>query len=244
MDHTHAGHPKSRIRGLFPGPRGDCVRLVLSWTMAGGVAGGGMSVGVLTAAGAVNPGFHLLIAPVLFLVGSLLGLAHGGVLAVVARTPEVGRGRAIGWACLAGLMALPLLLPAYVITAGISLTSVVVAEFSPGPFVLMLTAWTAGVAVCAWAAKEGWHAVARAYARWPQSRAGSVIAALFLVVVTAVLLRLRPEIAGTGLKVNGIGAVALAVVATIWIGLPLVITALRLAPHGVVPHPGGGKAEG
>ena len=55
-------------------------------------------------------------------------------------------------------------------------------------------------------------------------------------------MKFQPEIAGTGLRVNGVGAVGLAVAVTLWVGLPLVIAVLRFVPESIVPHASGGEA--
>jgi putative membrane protein len=51
------------------GLRGSCARVAFTWTVSGGIAWGGIVVGVLTVFGAVSSGFQLLAAPVLFLMG-------------------------------------------------------------------------------------------------------------------------------------------------------------------------------
>ena len=232
----------TRIRNLFFGPRGACGRLILSWAAAGGVAGGGILVGSLTVTGVVAPGFQLLAAPVLFFFGAFLGLVHGSILSVVGRTQGVGRSRAIGRALLACVIAVPALVPAYVVTAGITLTVVLLTESKPPLIPLVALAWLTGLALCVWAAREGGRALGRAYARWPESKAGSVIVTLMLFTLSVLLVKLRPEIAGTGLRVNGVGAVAVACAITLWIGLPLVVAALRIVPEGIVPHTSGGEA--
>ena len=240
-DSVPTTEPLPGIRGYFLGPRGACGRLILSWGIAGGVLWGGVLVGALVVAGAVSPGFQLLVAPALFLLGGLLGLVHAGVLAVVGRPPGVARGRAIGRVVVAGLVSVPLVLPAYVVTAGVSLTAALVTQWNPGLFALVLLAWLVALALCAWAGREGWLAVRRAYARWPESRAGSVIMVLVAVGVTAFFLRNPPELLGSDLRVNGLGAVLLALAVTLWVGLPLVVTALRFVPESILPHASGGE---
>lgn len=240
MDHP-AADTSFGFRGCFLGPEGVCGRLILSWGVAGGVVAGGVLVGGLVVAGLVSPGFQLLVAPVLFLVGAVLGLVHGGVLAVVGRPPGLGRGRAIGRSLTAALVSIPLILPAYIVTAGVSLTAALVTEWHAGLFVLVALAWSVALALCAWAAREGWAALRRAYARWPESRAGSVMVTLLGVAATGFFLKYPPELLGTDLRVNGIGAVVLAVALTVWIGVPLVVTALRFVPERIVPHAPGGE---
>lgn len=202
--------------------------MVVSWTVGGAIAFGGVIVGVLTVSGMVSPGFHLLAAPVLFLLGALLGGVHGAVLAVVGRPRTLERGGAFRKALWAVLVAVPALFPAWIVTAGISLSAALVKEWHLWWAILTLGGWVSGLAVCAWATREGWRAIRRAYARWPESRAGSVLTALILVVACFASLRMEPELWGTGLKLNGVGALILALAATLWVGFPLVWVTLRI----------------
>ena len=232
------------VLGLFQGPEGACARVVVSWTVGGGVAFGGVVVGALSVSGLVSPGFHLLAAPVLFLLGAFLGGAHGAILAVVGRPRTLGRGGAVRKALAAVLVAVPALFPAWIVTAGISLSAALVKEWSLWMAMLALLGWLFGLALCAWAAREGWRALCRAYARWPESKAGSVATAVILVVACVASLRTEPELWGTGLKLNGVGAVILALALTLWVGFPLVWVTLRVVhDHLLPPHVGGGEAE-
>src|SRR3972149_4533538 len=86
--------PTRSVLGLFLGPEGACARVVVSWTVGGGIGFGGVLVGSLTVAGLVAPGLQLLAAPVLFLLGAFLGGVHGALLAVVGRPRTLGRGGA------------------------------------------------------------------------------------------------------------------------------------------------------
>jgi len=232
----------TRFGGLFTGPEGSCGRVVVSWTVAGGVAGGGILVGSLTIAGYVSPGLQLLAAPVLFLLGSFLGAVHGTVLAVAGRPESLGTGRAVKRACLGVLVAVPLLLPAWVVTAGISLTAALVGEWRFTWGMLSLGGWAFGLALCAWAAREGWTLLRCAFARWAEGRLGVTLVVLILVVASLVLVRARPGIWGTDLRLNGVGAVILAAALTVWVGLPLVWAVLHVAHEGRPPHAGGREA--
>ena len=217
--------------------------MVVSWTVGGGIAFGGVVVGALTVAGLVAPGLQLLAAPVLFLVGAFLGGLHGALLAVVGRPVTLGRGGAVRKVFWATLVALPALLPAWIVTMGISLSAALVTEWHLSWGILALGGWLAGLTLCAWAAREGWRALCCAYARWPESRAGSVLTALILVGACIVSLRTEPELWGTGLKLNGVGAVILALAVTLWVGFPLVWVTLHFVhDHRLPPHVGGGEA--
>jgi len=223
------------------GHRGSCARVAFTWTVAGGIAGGGVLVGVLTLSGAVSSGFQLLAAPVLFLVGVVLGIAHALVLGTVGRPVGVTRGGAIGRCLLGSLCSVPAILAGWVVTAGISLTAALVEDFSVSVLFLSGVAWIFGVAFCAWAGLEGLTAARRAVERWPESRAGTVLTAGILVVSTAVLVRYPPELLDSGLRLNGVGAFVVACAITLWFGLPLVVILLRYTHTLFLPHSSGGE---
>lgn len=234
-------HVRGPSQGPLMGSVGSCARVTLSWTVAGGIAGGGIVVSLLTLAGSVSPGFQLLAAPILFLIGTALGFMHGAGLATVGRPVGLTRGGAIRRCLLGGLMAIPAVAIGWIVTAGISLTAAIVHEYRASLLVLSLGGWIFGLALCGWAVYEGVIAVRRAVERWPESRAGSVLAVGLLVVLSALFVRYPPQIVGTGLRVNGLGAVALAAGATLWIGFPLLILVLHLTQSRLMPHSGGGE---
>lgn len=221
------------------GAPGSSLRVVLTWTPAGGIACGGVVVGVLTVSGAVSPGFQLLAAPVLFAFGAALGFAHGCVLGVVGRPDCMGCGKALRRSAVGGLLALPLVAAAWVVTAGMSLTAALVRDFRPGVFVLSGGAWLLGLALCGWAGMEGVVAVQRALRRWPQRRLGSTLTGAALVVVAGLFLRYPPQLVGTDLRLTGLGALVLAAVVTLWIVLPLVVLVLHVAHDRLMPDSGG-----
>ena len=228
-------------QGPLLGPAGSCARVTLSWTVAGGIAGGGIVVSLLTLAGLVSPGAQLLAAPILFLLGTALGFVHGCSLATVGRPVGLTRGGALRRCLLGGLIAIPAVAFGWIVTAGVSLTAAIVQEFRMSLLVLAAGGWAFGLAFCGWAAVEGVIAVRRAVERWPESRAGSVLAIGLLAALSAVFLRYPPQIVGTGLRVNGLGAVALAAAATLWIGFPVLTLVLHLTQSRLMPHSSGGE---
>lgn len=215
---------------------------MFSWVMAGGVAGGGILVGALTIGGYVAPGLQLLAAPVLFLVGSFLGATHGAILAVVGRAEHATCADATRCALYAGLLALPALGAGWILTSAIAVTAALTKEWRLSWACVAGLGWVIGLVLCGWAAREGWHALRRALARWPQNRVGSILVTSILVVLSIVSLQAEPEIIGTGLRLNGVGAVVVAVMVTLWVGVPLVWLVLRVAGSWISPHGGGGEA--
>jgi len=232
-----------RGTGLFRGPEGSCCRVTLSWATAGGVASGGILVGSLTITGLVSPGLQLLVAPVLFLAGALVGAVHGGVLAVAGRPDTLSRAAALRRAVLACVVSVPALGAAWVLTTGISLTAVLTREWRWTWALVAAGAWALGLALCAWAAHEGWQSLRRAFRRWPDGRVGTALTGAILVASSFVFVRSRPEIWGTELRLNRVGALALALAVTLWVGLPLVWALLHAAHERHLPQLGGRGAR-
>lgn len=234
------------LRSFLLGSEGGCVRLVLSWTVAGGVAGGGIVVGALTIAGVVEPGLQLLAAPVLFLVGAFLGLLHGGALSVIGRPRCLTRGAALRHALLAAALSVPLLGIGWLVTASITLTAALMTEMRPRWLFFAVGGWILGLSLCAWAALEGWRAIRAAVRRWPEGRVGRIGSAALTAILAATIVlfvHTRPPIVGTGMRLNGVGAVALAVATTFWVALPTVWAAVHLLRQNQLrPHVGGGEA--
>jgi hypothetical protein len=195
-------------------------------------------------AGVVSPGLHLLAAPVLFLLGSILGAVHGGLLAVAGRPGGLSRTSALTRAAIAALIAVPLLGITWIITASIALSAALVTEWRISWAIIAAAGWLLGLLLCGWAAVEGWRAARRALSRWPAGRVASVIAAVLLAPVAALSVRVRPQIWGTDLRLNGVGAVALAFALMLWVGFPVICTILHLAQGRLTPHHSGGGEAG
>lgn len=203
-------------------------------------------VGALTIGGVVSPGLQLLAAPVLFVVGAALGLLHGAALSLIGRPACLTRGTALRHAALATLLSIPLLGIGWLVTASISLTAALTTQIRASWLFFAVGGWIFGLALCSWAAWEGWRAVKAAARRWPAGRwgrLGSAVLTLTLAATTVLFVHLRPPIVGTDTRVNELGAVALAVVATLWVALPTVWAALHfLHQDQLRPHIRGGEA--
>jgi hypothetical protein len=203
------------------------VRVVLSWTLAGGVFWGGMVVSVLTVAGLVAPGMQLLAAPVLFILGTVFGIAHGVAIAVIGRPDGVTRLTAFKRAGVGVLLSLPCVVIGWFVTAGITLTAALVADFQLPMFLLALLAWIYGAALCLWATMEAARNTRTALARWRKRRIGSALLAVIATILTIWFLQNPPTIAGSDLRFGGAGALILALELTLWMGLPVLFLVLR-----------------
>lgn len=220
------GFPRVAREALC-GEAARCAAVVVSWSAAGGITAGGLLVG-FAALGSPEMAQALLpLTPALFLVGAAGGLVHGSVLAYVGRPPHTSRVEALRAIGTGVVLALPALVVAWVATAWISLTSAVLTLRTGATVALVVTGWAVGTAVCCWAALEGWRSFRCAFSRWPESRPGALLLVGVAVAFAMLFVGYHPEIWGTDVRVSGIGAVILALAATLWIALPIIVVLLH-----------------
>jgi len=217
------------IGRVFGGAEGRCARVVASWGLAGGVAGGGILIGAFSLAGYGAAGLYLLLAPVLFLVGSLMGLAHGFALALVGRPGSCSRRRALALALVGGATALPLVGVSWLIANGITLTAVLRTEWRWSWLAVAVVGWVLGVAICTWAAVEGFRTLQCAYERCPRRGLGVVIVGGLFLASCILSWRLFPLPEFSTLQIRRLGRLALAAAGTLWIWLPAVYLSLHVA---------------
>jgi len=155
----------ARLAVSFGGAAGGCGRVVVAWTLAGGVFAGGFALGALVLGGVVEPGFHLLLAPVLFLGGALVGLGQGLGLALAGRAGGLAVRDALRRAGLGVAAALPLMTLAWVVTAGITVGSTLRDQFRVDRLVVSGGAAVFGLALCGWAALEAFAQIRALYRR-------------------------------------------------------------------------------
>jgi hypothetical protein len=117
-----------------------------------------------------NPGLHLLVAPVLFLVGTALGLVLGLVLAILGRPASATRGRALRAGLSAAGISLLLLPPSWLVSAAIAVGAALRMEMRVSWLAVSLGGSVVGFLACAWAGLEGWRAVSAALRRRADAR--------------------------------------------------------------------------
>ena len=163
---------------------------------------------------------------VLVTLGGLAGLVHGGLLAYMARNLDRRRAETLTTLLLAAVVAVVLSPLAWFVALHLALT---LPFLDRGVFAVMGVgaSWILGSAICLWAAWEGWTAFRRAFARWPERRVGSVILTAILAVLATLFVLERPALWGTDVQVKGVGAMILALGATVWIALPIVLAVLH-----------------
>jgi hypothetical protein len=206
-------------------PSDSSVAMVTGWSLAGGLAGGLLIVGFILA-GRLHP--DLLVAVTMATLGSIFGGLHGAILGVLARPARVERGRRWWEWTITGLGFAAAFLIAIAATLWLSLIAVEARVGTPLSWVI-LTASVAGcLGVFIWATVLGWRSLERAYARWPDHALGSWLVLGVFILLTGVLLLLRPALPGTGLQLSVFATTAVAAIATLWIALPAIIITLSV----------------
>jgi hypothetical protein len=193
--------------------------------MAGGIAGGGVVIGVLALTGIVQPGVHVFAAQALFLAGALAGLMHGIYLNIFGRPAGLSPAGACSRTLVAGIFCIPALVAAWVITAGMTLSAALMTSWRLSWLLVAAVSWVAGLALCGWAALEGVRALKRVRSQLAQVLGrGAILAILAVASLGGALLwpppgaiQFKPWLSPVGVVLMGIGA-------GLWIGLPLVCT--------------------
>lgn len=212
----------ARLIAYFRSREGTCARLVVAWTIAGGIAGGGVLIGMLALTGVVQPGVHLFAAQAVFLVGALWGLFHALVLGALGRPEGMSFGRLSLHSFAGLLLAVPALVAGWIVTAGMTLSAALLTSWKLSWLVVAVGSWIAGLAWCVWAGMEGLPALGRAWrrvARWVGPRSIPVL--VTIGVLGGIFLwpppgaiEVKPWLTPAGVVFTGVGA-------ALWIGLPL-----------------------
>jgi hypothetical protein len=203
-------------------------RVVVSWTLGGGLAVGGFLVAGMTLAGRLSGSGLLLAAAALYVIGAVLGFGHGAALGYLGRPTDVSPRQALVQIAMGALYALPALIVGFLAAGWIAMTSVALYIGKPLPLVGAAVGWFVGLAIVATAATSGVQALRNGYARWPERALGTGLVAATFAALLVLFLADRPELWGLRLRVTEIGAVLLAAVGAFWIAGPVVTVALRL----------------
>jgi hypothetical protein len=209
----------------------------IAWTSAGGIALGGMLIGLMTLSGRMS-GFGLFMTSSgLFLAGALIGLVHALVLGYLGRPEHVSKRRALrdlGMGAVYSSVALPF---AWVVAMWIALSMPAAYLGRVLALAGVAVGWLAGAALLAAAAVAGWRLLRNAYARWPERRLGTLLTAATFAALLVLFLAERPEIWGLSVRVTETGAVLLAAFATLWLVGPIITLALHLLAGMPGRHP-------
>jgi hypothetical protein len=210
-------------------------RAALMWAVAGAVGLGGIVVGLNALSGNLSGNGLLMTSMALFVIGGLLGFAHGAVLGIMGRPREMTAGRAARAVALAAMYAVPALTIVFLVAGWIALTPVAIYTGKIGALIGCGVAWAIGAGLIVAAAVEGWRALRAAYDRWDEKRNGTLLVAATFAALLVLFLARRPELWGVHMRVTEIGAVLLAASITLWIVGPVVTVALKLMKRLPVP---------
>lgn len=208
--------------------------MVVVWTMAGGILLGGVYVAFLTATNRMSPAGQIPVMAFFFITGAFLGFLHGSLLGYLGRPPELDHPEALKGLALGAAGAVPALGVAWVVTMWIGLTAA--AGYGFWSIVGIAAGWLGATAICAWAVQRGWCAVKNLWQHWGDARLGGSLLAGTFLLLSAIFVIAKPTIWWTEVRVTQTGAVLLALGATVWIGAPLVIVALKLFHHRNANH--------
>lgn len=204
-------------------------RVAVQSAMAGGVALGGIVVAAMTLTGRLSAHALFMNATALFIVGAILGLTHGLVLAYFGRPLGTTRRRAAGDLARSILYAVPGVAVAWLAAVWVAMSYIAWYSGSVGALLGVAVGWALATGIVATAALNGWRALQNAYARWPERRAGTLVVAGSFAALLMLFLADRPEIWGLRLRLTETGAVLLAAALAIWVAGPAVTLALRLS---------------
>ena len=225
------------LTSLIVGRTGQPGRVALACALTGAVLAGGVLVAGASIAGRVSGSSLVPLAGLFLVAGGFVGFMHGAALGLVGRVSDLHWSDAFRSIGFGALLAVPSMALAGLTALWIALTPVAVTEGLRDPmWIFVIGGWLAGTALFVWATAEVFAAAANALVHWPHRRLGTpLVAGTFLVLLVAFVLT-QPEIWFTDIEVNTLGAVLLALGATVWIGLPLEVLVLRLVQG---PSPSG-----
>jgi hypothetical protein len=210
-------------------------RVLVSWTVAGGLLLGGFLLAGMTLAGRLSANALLMTAGLLYVAGAVLGFTHGAVLGFFGRPADMTAKQAIGRIGMAALYAVPAMTVGFLAAGWIAMTVLAIYLGRTLPLVGVGVGWVVGAVLVATAGVYGVKALSNAYARWEDRRLGTLLVAGTFAALLVLFLADRPELWGTRLVVTEVGAVLMAAIGALWIAGPIVTLALFLARRLQLP---------
>lgn len=194
-------------------------------------------MGALALFGRSVPGLLVLVGPVLFVAGSLMGLVHGLALAVVGRPRTLSRGQALRRGGLGAAVALPLLPGAWLASAALTVGSALRAGFRLDWFLVAAVGFAVALMLCLWAVREGWNQVRRAYGRLRWRHLALLSTLVIATGGAAALEELGPALPLLGRAPGWHVSLPLAAALTLWFWVPVVYVALYREARVGTPLP-------
>lgn len=225
------------------GDAGLAGRLALSWSLAGGLSMEVVLVAAAFLSGNPDAPSVPFTATLFFVLGAAGGFFHGALVGVAGRAPNVQLSESFRGVEAAAFWAIPVLLIGWVAALWISMTSVAVALAQVGMIFSVLVGWIACLVACSWALLEAQKGLAYAMQRWPERRPGGPLVAVTFATLVVTFVWYRPEIWFTDLRVSVVGALVLALGATVWIALPTTVFILHFLHHFTAENPIWGPSQ-
>lgn len=158
-------------------------RIVISWTLSGGILFG--MLGTLLTLTRQLPGYDFFVTLAgLFVFGSLLGLLHGGVLAIFSKDRETPFAESIKQAAIGMLYSLLTAPVGFLVTLWIGFALYYQLDPTLGRLLgALIGAWIA-LAIFVWTAWETWRAIRIIVGAWPDFvLVTGIVGVVFLVLV-------------------------------------------------------------
>jgi hypothetical protein len=209
---------------LRPGLPG---RVLAASTMAGGIFFGGILVAASTWFDQLVAASVIVISPVMFAGGTVLGAIHGGVLGYVGRPASMPSGAATGSLFSGAIWVIPGVLLSLATALGIAASRWSMISTQPLVVAGAFLTWLVGVGISVWCTIEVSQVLSNALSRWPERRPGVPLALIIFVVLVSAFVIVRPEIWFTDLRVSPAGAVVLALGLTLWVAVPVEVVLLH-----------------
>ena len=203
--------------------------VAIMWSLAGGMLLGGAAVALRMFAGQLSAHLMLVASTTLFVLGAMLGLAHGVVLGLFGR-PEGHDLRHAGRALLHGLLYLaPALLLGWLLAGWVAALPLALHGRHVIAIAVSVIAWVAMLVPVWFAVTTGAHAASLAYQRWPDRVLGTALTGVVLASLLVSFAIEPPVLWFTEIQLTRTGGLLLAVGATLWFYGPLITAGLWLA---------------
>jgi hypothetical protein len=155
------------------------------------------------------------------MVGAAAGFVHGSALAYLGRPPGMKTSAVLADIARGAIWSLPVLAFALILAPIIALGPAAVVTRQPLLIGAAAIAAMFGALTLAWAIAEGWRAARQATDRWPEHRWGLPLVFATLALLLILFETQRPAIWWTDIRVTYLGAVLLALGATLWLAIPV-----------------------
>jgi hypothetical protein len=203
--------------------------VALSWSLIGGLVLGGAGVAAMIFAGRMSGHLMLMGSTVLFVIGAMLGLAHGVILGLFGRPAEWTVGKA-GNALLHGMLWIgPTLLIGWLLAGWMAALPIALGGQRYLASAISVLAWVAMFAAMPWALRRGVEAARLAYARWDDRILGTLLIAVVGSALVVAFAITPPTIWFTGTTFSRTGGLFFAGFLTFWFYGPLITAALHLS---------------